>query len=392
MHTCENERLFLKIFNHEPLDRDESIPSFVQSIMEGVWGPFLKKYEDQLDEDKVLITDIGDMTPYKAFGYSSHWVGAPGKKVEVTDALNAKVDELTAEVKKKDPRLYVNVMGGIKGSAVIDSGHTIGWHVGGIIRDAKLLEWWLDQLSIGQADTRAIEQFAEGRRQCMASNFVPIASASLIMEPAPQMVDFAMLSILMRKNPALLRRLFHFLTDLGIAHAEGAIKAGFNVLVSADDCAYKHGPMISPAQYREFVLPEMQRLTSFIHEKNPKAKIFLHTDGDIYSLLDIFVEGGLDGLNPLEVNSGMNLAKVKRTHGDKLAFVGNLDTAELLPFGTEAEVRHQVHVILKEGMTGGIKTGHVFSACGTLHHAVKMENAVAMMDELRKINDGIVPL
>ncbi len=97
-------------------------------------------------------------------------------------------------------------------------------------------------------------------------------------------------------------------------------------------------------------------------------------------------------MNPLEVNSGMSLAKVKKSHGDKLAFVGNLDTADLLPYGTEQAVRRQVHVILKEGMLGGIKTGHVFSACGTLHHAVKMENAVAMMDELRKINDGAVPL
>jgi hypothetical protein len=389
VNTCNNEQLYLKIFNHEPVER---IPSFVQSIMEGVWGPYLKKYEDELDEDKILITSIGDLTAFKAFGYSSHWVGAPGKKVEVTVALNAKVDELTAEVKKKDPRLSVTTMGGIRGTAVVDGGHSIGWHVGGAIRDAKLLEWWLDQLTLGKINPKEIEQYAEGRRQCMEKNFLPIAGVSLIMEPAPQMIDFAMLSILMRKNPELLRRLFHFLTDIGIAHAEGVLKAGYNILVSADDCAYKHGPMISPVQYRQFVLPEMQRLTSYIHEKNPKAKIFLHTDGDIYSLLDIFVEGGMDGLNPLEVNSGMSLAKVKRSHGDKLAFVGNLDTAELLPYGTEAAVRRQVHVILKEGMTGGIKTGHVFSACGTLHHAVKMENAIAMMDELRKINDGLVPL
>nr|MDO8085060.1 uroporphyrinogen decarboxylase family protein [Candidatus Sigynarchaeum springense] len=389
MNTCDNEQLILKAFNHEPVER---IPSFVQSIMDGVWGPYLEKYEENLDDDKILITSIGDMTPFKAFGFSSHWVGAPGRKIEVTEALKAKVAELTAEVKKKDPRLAVNMMGGIKGSAVVDGGHTIGWHVGGAIRDAKLLEWWLDQISIGKADPRAIEQYAEGRRQCMAKNFVPIAGASLIMEPAPQMVDFAMLSILMRKNPALLRRLFHFLTDIGIAEAEGALKAGYKILVTADDCAYKHGPMISPAQYREFVLPEMQRLTTFIHETDPEARIFLHTDGDIYSLLDIIVEGGMDGLNPLEVNSGMSLKRVKQSHGDKLAFVGNLDTAELLPYGTEAAVRHQVHVVLREGMTGGVKTGHVFSACGTLHHAVKMENAVAMMDELRRINDGLVDL
>ncbi|HME52737.1 MAG TPA: uroporphyrinogen decarboxylase family protein [Candidatus Lokiarchaeia archaeon] len=389
MQTCENEQLILSAFNHEPID---TIPSFVQSIMEGVWNPYLTQHEDELDDDAILLTPVGDMTPFKAFGYSSHWTGVPGTEIEPTDALKSKVAEMTADMRKRDPRLSVSVMGGIKGAAIVPGGHSIGWHVGGAIKDAKLLEWWLDNLEIVKPSTKDIEQFIETRRLCMEKNFVPIPGASLIMEPAPQMVDFAMLSILMRKNPALLRRLFDFLTDIGITRAEASLEAGSPIIVIPDDCAYKHGPMISPAQYREFVLPCLSRITSFIHEKNPEAKVFLHTDGDVYSLLDIFVEGGLDGLNPLEVNSGMNLARVKKTHGDKLAFVGNLDTAELLPYGTEEEVRHQVHVILKEGMDGDIKTGHVFSACGTLHHAVKMENAVAMMDELRKINEGIVSL
>nr|MDO8111358.1 uroporphyrinogen decarboxylase family protein [Candidatus Sigynarchaeota archaeon] len=389
MPTCENEQLIMKAFNHEPIDK---IPSFVQSIMDAVWNAYLAKYEDTILDDTILITPIGDMTSFKAFGYSSHWTGVPGTEVEATDKLKAKVAEMTVEVRKKDPRLSISIMGGIKGAAIVAGGHSIGWHVGGAIRDAKLLEWWLDQLTIAAPETSDIDKFIEARRQCLAQNFVPIPGVSLIMEPAPQMIDFAMISILMRKNPALLRRLFNFLTDIGIARAGASLKTGAPLLVIPDDCAYKHGPMISPAQYRAFVLPCLQRLTGFIHETNQHAKVFMHTDGDIYSMLDLFVEGGLDGLNPLEVNSGMNIGRVKKTHGDKLAFVGNLDTAELLPFGTEKAVRRQVHIIIKEGMSNGVKTGHVFAACGTLHHAVKMENALAMMDELKKINDGAVSL
>jgi hypothetical protein len=387
--TCENEQLILKAFNHEPV---EKIPSFIQSIMDSVWKGFLDKYEEKIDDDAILLTPSGDMTPFKAFNYSSHWIGVPGKEIGVTEALEKKVSEMTEAIRKTDSRFSVTTMGSIKGSSIVPGGHSIGWHVGGAVKDAKLLEWWLDQLTLVKPGSKDVATLVETRRLCMARNFVPIPGISFIMQPAPEMVDFAMLSILMRKNPALLRRLFHFLTDIGIAQAETAIKAGYKILVSADDCAYKSGPMISPANYRTFVLPEMQRLTSFIHGKDPNVKIFFHTDGDVYSLLDTFIEGGMDGLNPLEVNSGMSLEKVKRSHGDKLAFVGNLDTAELLPYGTEAAVRHQVHVNLKEGMIDGIKTGHVFSACGTLHHAVKMENAVAMMDELKKINEGVVPL
>ncbi len=392
MVISHNERLMLSIFNHEPVD---TIPSFIQSIMEEVWLPFEQKYGENFDDNDILLTDIGDLTPFKAFGFSSHWCGAPHVRTEVTSALQEKVAAMTAEIQKEDPRLGISIHGAVRGSArVMNNKHGIGWHVRGAVTDPVLLDWWLDQVTTSRPAQAEIDRFTRALDQCRNANFVPVASSNLVMEPAPQMTGFGLLGTLMRKEKyhPLLRKLFDHFTTATMYQFEAALKSGYHIFVMADDMAYKHGPMISPKQYETFVSPCIREVTTLIHEHDKDGKVFLHTDGDIYPMLDIFVDAGLDGLNPLEVNSGMSLSRVKKTHGNKLAFIGNLDTAELLPYGTEEAVRRQVHVILKEGMNGDIKTGHIFAPCGTLHHAVKMENAVAMMDELRKVNDGLVPL
>nr|MDO8116903.1 hypothetical protein [Candidatus Sigynarchaeota archaeon] len=198
MTISDNERLMLAIFNHEPVD---TIPSFIQSIMEAVWLPFEQKYGDNFDDDDILLTDIGDLTPFKAFGFSSHWCGSPSVRTEVTSALQEKVAEMTAAVQKEDPRLGVSIHGAVRGTArVMDGQHGIGWHVRGGVTEPGLLDWWLDQLTTTKPLQSEIDRFARALEQCRKANFVPIASSNLVMEPAPQMTGFGLLGILMRKE------------------------------------------------------------------------------------------------------------------------------------------------------------------------------------------------
>ncbi len=59
-----------------------------------------------------------------------------------------------------------------------------------------------------------------------------------------------------------------------------------------------------------------------------------HSCGNIYALLDKFVEWGFDGLITMEPTAGMDLGKVREQVGHKLALVGNLDVSYLLVRGT----------------------------------------------------------
>ena len=101
--------------------------------------------------------------------------------------------------------------------------------------------------------------------------------------------------------------------------------------------------MISPATYREMLKPVHADLIAFIKSKT-KAKIFFHSDGDIFDLVPDLVEIGVDILNPIQSGAGRmsDLALLKKSYGKSLSFCGAIDTQKVLPYGSPAEVRAEV--------------------------------------------------
>ena len=126
--------------------------------------------------------------------------------------------------------------------------------------------------------------------------------------------------------------------------------------------------------------------------------IFMHTDGFIDPLIDCFIEAGYDAIQPIETTSmtdaqGESIRRVKRRWGDKLAIIGNCDTTKVLSFGSPADVRNDVHRCFREAKGKDDKVGgYVFAASGSFHDKIPLENALVMMDEYKKIRDGIVQI
>jgi len=153
-----------------------------------------------------------------------------------------------------------------------------------------------------------------------------------------------------------------------------AIRAGAEVIILGDDYASNHGPMMSPAVFAEFILPRLKRMVDLIHEEG--ALCIKHSDGNLYSLLEMIVSAGPDGLNPIEPVAGMELAKVKRLVGDRVCLVGNIDCGRLLPYGTPEEVRQAVRQAIADG---GPRGGFILSSSNSIHSSCRGENLAAMV-------------
>ena len=153
-----------------------------------------------------------------------------------------------------------------------------------------------------------------------------------------------------------------------------AIRAGAEVIVLGDDYASNHGPMMSPAVFAEFILPRLTRMVDLIHEEG--ALCVKHSDGNLYSLLEMIVSAGPDGLNPIEPVAGMELAKVKKLVGDRVCLVGNIDCGRLLPYGSPEEVRQAVRQAIADGGPGG---GFILSSSNSIHSSCKGQNLAAMV-------------
>ncbi|MBM3136355.1 MAG: hypothetical protein FJZ89_13960 [Chloroflexi bacterium] len=116
-----------------------------------------------------------------------------------------------------------------------------------------------------------------------------------------------------------------------------------------EDMCYKAGPLISPALFRTFLLPYYQRLTAFFREHGIKV-ILVDTDGNCTSLLPLFIEGGVTGLYPFEVNAGMDVVAVRQAF-PHLQILGGIDKLQLAagPAAIDAELAARVPALLRSG-------------------------------------------
>jgi uroporphyrinogen decarboxylase len=182
-------------------------------------------------------------------------------------------------------------------------------------------------------------------------------------------------------EPRLIGLLMDKVIDLQLATTERALaEVGdlVDVVVIGDDIGHQRGPLCSPETYRQVIKPRQQRFFQFAHDHTP-AKLFLHTCGSVYTLLDDLIEIGVDILNPVQVSAAHmgDTARLKREYGGRLVFWGAIDTQAVMPQGTTADVRDEVERRITDLAPGG---GYVLTAVHNLQPDVPPENVCAMYE------------
>ena len=190
--------------------------------------------------------------------------------------------------------------------------------------------------------------------------------------------DFA--EALLRKNLSLCKQLMeNFLTEIG---------DNIDIIKIGDDLGAQNRLMISQKMYRKLLKPIHAELIRHI-KKFTKAKIFFHTDGDVFDLIDDFIEIGVDILNPIQTSAGKmaNLEELKERYGKDLIFCGAVDTQHVLPHGTPKEVRQEMRRVINILGNDG---GYMVASVHTIMHEVPPENILAMVDAVEEF--GHYPL
>jgi len=157
----------------------------------------------------------------------------------------------------------------------------------------------------------------------------------------------------------------------------GEVGDEIDVVMFADDLGTQRNLQVSPRFYRSVIKPRQKQLFDAV-KKCTDAKVFLHSDGAIASILPDLIEVGIDIINPVQPTcEGMNLDDLKRDFGKDITFWGAIDTQSVLPFGTPAEVRDEVRRRIDQLAAGG---GYVLAAVHNLQPEVPPENIVTMFD------------
>jgi len=116
----------------------------------------------------------------------------------------------------------------------------------------------------------------------------------------------------------------------------------------AEDLSYNHGPMLSKAQFDEFLAPYYRRIVPEL--KGRGIVPFVDTDGDVTPVIPWLEEVGIGGVLPLERMAGVDVAELRRRH-PRLRMIGGFDKT-VMHLG-EARVRAEFERLLPVMRQGG---------------------------------------
>ena len=181
-------------------------------------------------------------------------------------------------------------------------------------------------------------------------------------------------------DPALAAALMDHILDIWLVEADAMIEAArgcADVVIYADDIAFQDRPMVSPALHKALLKPRQKRVFDLLTRSG--MTVLYHSCGNVCSLLPDLVEMGVQALNPIQVSAGQmgRTSALKKTWGKELTFWGGIDTQEILPQGTPAQVRREVWRRLDDMARDG---GYVMAAVHDIQPEVPPQNVCAMFD------------
>lgn len=165
--------------------------------------------------------------------------------------------------------------------------------------------------------------------------------------------------IRMVTEPEFVHRAIEIYVNRSITWIEAMLDAGVDAVMTTDDYCDNRGPFMGPARYREFVLPGLVRQVEAAHAKG--GYFVKHTDGNVWSILDTFVETRIDAWHGIQPSIGMDPRLLKERYGADLCFFGGVN-CETLVAGAPDEAREEVRYAIRHAAPGGglvVTTGNV---------------------------------
>lgn len=370
----KRERL-IKTFEHEEPDR---VLTHCRGVLPN--GTFYQAWHESVadeleDEDVCILPGFGDLTMRKWLDFDVVLAGIPIVVNYSTHNLPKEGGQQTRRVSWTGAMHETHSQGGMPYS----------WHVGGYFKRKEIQEEWYekygnpfdDEFRPGAQHQKILKTKIETLEK-HDYPFVLVTQTGSFWEILMEGLGYSGIAYAMRKDKQYLKNYINNIKDI-ILHAWKLIlELDVDVIGLADDLGQKGRGLLSPAQWREFIGPAYRELMDFAHKNG--AWTWMHSCGFIEEFLPDLIDHGLDAIQSLEPAAGVDIERVVDNYGDKMVFVGGMDSTRTLSFGTVEEVIADTKKCLKAGMPNG---GYI---AGPSHRIIDcpMENVVAMRDTIRK--------
>ena len=141
-----------------------------------------------------------------------------------------------------------------------------------------------------------------------------------------------------------------------------------------DDYGQQRGLIMGTPHWRRFFKPGLKLMVEKIKSGGKYA--YLHSCGDLTSIIPDLIEIGFDVINPLQPDY-MDVFKLKEEYGDHITFHGGVSEQMTLNFGTpddvEAEMRDKMERLGRNG-------GYILAPSQGITKNVPVENAARFIE------------
>lgn len=189
----------------------------------------------------------------------------------------------------------------------------------------------------------------------------------------------------MIESPELIRRISEIPLNFFLRFIRNCVEAGADIIWVHGDWAGTKYPFASPKHTEALMGPYLTRLVEECHKLG--VPCLKHTDGNIWPVKDVLLKAGIDALHPIDPAAGLDMGVAKAEIGDKVCLMGNVSCVDVLPDGSEEDIRRATKECIRKGGKGG---GFICTSSNSIHSGVPGRNYVAFVKAIHEF--GKYPL
>ncbi len=130
--------------------------------------------------------------------------------------------------------------------------------------------------------------------------------------------------VAMAEDPDLIEDINTTLCDLWCTLIERiAHETHIDAVHAWEDMAFKSGSLISPDMFQRYLTPYYQKVMGLAEQRGAKIRL-VDSDGHMHALTPLFLDAGLTGIFPYEVQAGNDVARLLKSYPN-LHALGHID-------------------------------------------------------------------
>ena len=177
------------------------------------------------------------------------------------------------------------------------------------------------------------------------------------------------------EEPQLVK-LISMLEEFNLRYVQNWMALRPDIMSYPEDLGMQVGPMISPELFRKHIKPVYQRLMKPARDQG--CAVHMHSDGDIRTLADDLVEGGVEIINLQDLVNGIDW--IRDRFAGRVCIDLDIDRQEITARGSPDQIDRLIREEV-EKLAG--KRGGLMMIYG-LYPGVPLKNAKALMDAMEK--------